>query len=735
MSGKRTESSNGVLLVLAFALLATSSNAHERPYVHSHQEILEQENVRVEGVIVSGEEDAANIPDRYRGVVIPEGGWKVQLPEDDGPPIWETPAKMYVERCTPPNVPGNGQGVQNFCGPHKPHYQEKTILWDVEETPRAVTLTTSKIRFGPFNLERRGRGGMAEGTDDFRITIWGRSAANYGMDADEEPRFLGAYSNLLPLAEEVFTLEGSEKKVVFVTAELKSIVTAIKITLQVDDEKSEFPAACGHLPTWSNNPGPLDTRCLQAGINPLALITPKWTPIGIVYEPPGNCSWSRLTNLHTVGVTASFATENTTSTHFVSDSGFAWDSEHIESTRINTNARDSSISMKVASSISIGTVGNPDCGDEPGPESEQENSGPGYGEVFILLENAPAVYWDTGDVRGVTLSPLTNPTAPYRTRRFTANQIRTGEGLPPGVTFEEEEKNAILSLSPFVVGEDGEVTFKGDNARFIELGAPDGIGAGLKLEYLQSTDMVVGSGTTLTEVVKSGVNSSTESDPVVDYTMTALQAGMQKGMEKGVKSLSGVNPLLGTLATSIVKKIEVPVFYQDQSKTSIQTTMRSSNEISRRAEDSVIQQFHIEDSNRGMNLQLLYDRIFGSFVFVDLDEGAGFVNNPMLSLLPSIVVEADEDGTLVSEISIEGEAAEILAEAGAINLNPASNNSYLSYEGRVPVRMMADVPLSTDNGQGQIKDERGLFAENAQSLYIAEDENGNAVALVWVNSN
>ena len=747
--------------------LSSTSMAHDTAYLHSHDAIGDRQLVLIDGRESTTEGDGRTIPGGYGGIVIDEMPPMVVTPTDNAPPIWSTPATLYVERCTPPDIrPGGGAGpaqpggdlpggpvggplggaggrdpLPHFCG-FKPAKNESTIWWDVDETPRAITSTTSTLRFGPFRLIRKGRGGIANGSDTYRITIAARSAAMYAADDMGNTRFVGANPNHLVIGEGEFTLTGTEERMVYVTAELPSVVSAIRITAEVDDEFSQFPAACGNLPALSSNPEALDSNCLQAGINPLAVITPRFTPIGIIYEPPGNCSWSRLAQSHAVGVTASFAAENSRSERFVSDSGFAWDREHIDSTRVTTNAKDSSLDMTVAWTSAFATryggpwdsPGREGCNNEENPPPPRQAGGPGHGEVFLLFYNAPTIYWDTGKVRGSTLSPAANPAASPGLLMLSANQIRNDVGLPNGLTFSAEEKQAILALSPFAVSDDGSVTYRHDPKRFVEIGHPRLLGQGIPYEHVFDRRYQVGTGESLTEAAKRELGSKTESDPVVKYTMKALQAGMQKGLEKGAEALGGVNPLLGELAKGIAEEVEVPLLYQDQSTTTVNVTLRSSNRIMRTADDHVTQQFFIQDTNKGMSVALLYDVLFGSFLFLELEEGAGFVSDPALSGLPSIVVNVPESEVADGVFRLAEDVGNSLMNYGTYVLNPASSNMFRSADERVPVRMMQDVWVAGDAGRSLLPIADGFFDENGQALYIAENNEGEPVALVWVNS-
>ena len=97
---------------------------------------------------------------------------------------------------------------------------ESTIRSDVEDTPRAVSSNFGKVRFGPFKLVRKGRGGIASASDTYRTTVYARSPGIYEPDQSGRAQFKGDIANLRPIAFEEFILAGTTERTVYATAEL-----------------------------------------------------------------------------------------------------------------------------------------------------------------------------------------------------------------------------------------------------------------------------------------------------------------------------------------------------------------------------------------------------------------------------------------------------------------------------------------------------------------------------------
>ena len=527
---------------------------------------------------------------------------------------WSSPATLSYYGCR------DGSG-QRRCGNNKPSSILKTIGWGTVE-PRKV-VPNAKVRFGPFHLKKSmlvfsSQGGSP--TVTYTVSVWARSPAVYGGDG----AFLGAQANLVKIAEETRQItEDNREEDIYITATLPSVFTALQLRASVDDtglalETSSYPAACSSLPPSASNPEALDAPCLQAALNPMAVVSPRWLPLSIIYEPPGNCSWANLTQQHTAGAAISVQHSTSTSTNTVKDAGFFWDQEHSDYTSEQMSASSRRTQVTVKRSGSFGTrlglplsnPGNPDCNVPTADVPPRPDAGPGRGDVFVLLKNPSLLYWDSANMTNATFSPFSSPGNAESVVVVTAHQIATGTGLPPGVSFTDEERDALLALDPFVASPTGTPPA----SRYIALDILFELGRGIAAEHTLSQEQTTNGTTTLTEHTKSK-SSSTTSDPVVDLAMKGLQFGSSQAATAGASAaLTGLGGDFAGMADDI-ETLSMPELYKDKSTTTVVTSYGKSTLLEKTDGKAVTQQFFIQDTGQGMNVGLYYDRIFGTYAF------------------------------------------------------------------------------------------------------------------------
>jgi hypothetical protein len=598
---------------------------------------------------------------------------------------WVTPATLSYQECI-------GAEPNGLCGQHSVHH-EKHVTFSTFDKRKVVP--TAKVRFGPFHLSKRSRDYSEEGVVgsgsavEYRVSVWARSPAVYGPSG-----YLGAHPGFTMLAEASATLAAKyEEKKLYVTAMLPSVFSAIQIRVTVGGVgplKSEsFPAECRDLPTSAANPEQLDAGCMQAAINPLAVLEQRYVPLAILYEPPGNCSWSNLTQKHTVGAAIGMRSSTATSSQTISDRGFFWNVEHSDFTAETEHAKSSSVQVRVTKFDSIGTTiglpfnspGDTRCNQPGAVIPERPDGGPGKGDVFVLLRNAHSLYWDTANMRGSFFFPPQRGTQ-SRMISLTAYQIQNNTGLPDGVPFfTEEEKAVILSLDPFVGGIPAHLS----EDRFVDLDTVIELGQGLPFEHSLDNQQTVEGGQTLTQATKSKTASS-ESDPAVDLTMQALAYG------GGVAASAGANKALADFPgggfAELAGTVEIsglPPLFTNQSTTNVTTTYSKSSLLSRVSDNAVTQQFFLKDTTKGLSVALYYDMLFGTYVFKPHPLGAGAVKDRALKQLPIIVGSTG------------------LEQLGSVRIEPAPRRAFHPARG----------------------------SSNPRSLYIARDATGRAVAQVW----
>ena len=659
---------------------------------------------------------------------------------------WRSPATLTVSRCiAPPNygggyggyggngLPGGYNPGPGLCG-YKPAFHRATIGWGSSEIERRRVVPSARVRFGPFTLKHSAIGDAAGYSDTYRISVWARSPGVYGADG----LFQGAQANLVKIGETSATLTGFESRQVYVTATLPGVFSALQLRASVMNKSSSYPASCGALPSSSSNPTTLDADCIQAAVNPLAVVTPRWTPLAILYEPPGNCSWSNLTQEHTAGAAIATTRTSGTSSQVISDRGFFWDKEHSDITTENSSANSRRTEVRISRIDSVGTrlglplanPGNPQC-NTPGAEIQpRDDAGPGRGDIFVLLKNASMIYWNTANLSGSTLSPVGAPNVAESMVVVTAHQIRSGTGLPPGVSFTPEERDAILGLSAYTLNADGSVSDHLSDSRFVALGQVIELGQGLALEHSLSQQMSVGGSQTLTQLTKNRVNA-TQSDPVVDLSIKALTYGGSLAASAGAaKILTALGGGFAELADK-TEGIGIPELFTDQSERTVVTSYGRTSFVEHVADSAVTQQFYLQDTSQGLSVALYFDTLFGTYVFAPHTAGAGWAYDANLQQLPVLTAAIVEQGGESDTASLPTAIQSQLNQLGAVELQPASAGSYSTTRGTTKVQPSELVYRSTGFTLEDLPSETAV-GNRTQTLYVARDTQGRAVAQLWI---
>jgi hypothetical protein len=527
---------------------------------------------------------------------------------------WSSSATLSYLACR------DGAGERR-CGNNKSSATTRTIGWDTVETRKVVP--NAKVRFGPFHLKKSvlvfGQGDGPTAT--FTVSVWARSPAVY----DGSGAFIGAQPNLVKIAEETRQIaENNREEDLYVTAKLPSVFTALQLRASVDDNSgtpqiSSNPPACGSVPQSSSDPTGLDTPCLLAALNPMAVVSPRWLPLSIVYEPPGNCSWSNLTQQHTAGAAISVQQTTSTSSNTVSDAGFFWDQTHSDYTseKVSASSRRTQVTVKRSGSfgtrlgLPLSNPGNPECNIPTATVPPRPDAGPGRGDLFVLLKNPSLLYWDDANMTNTAFSPFASPPGAAESMVLaTAHQIATGTGLPPGVSFTDEERDALLALDPFVASP----TRTPPASRFIPLDVVFELSSGVAVEHTLSQEVEVTVGQTLTQRTQSK-SSSSNSDPVVDLTMKGLKFGSSAAAGAGAgAALAALNGDFADMAGKI-GSLSLPELYKDKSTTTVVTSYGKSTLLEKTDGHAVTQQFYIQDTGQGMAVALYYDNIFGTYAF------------------------------------------------------------------------------------------------------------------------
>ena len=239
--------------------------------------------------------------------------------------------------------------------------------------------------------------------------------------------------------------------------------------------------------------------------------------------------------------------------------------------------------------------------------------------MFVLLRNASMLYWDTQNMTASAFSPVGAPGKAESTFLASAHQIRTGSGLPSDVSLTPEERDAILSLNPFTA--EGRLkNGRLDKRRFVAVGQVWDLRAGTAIENVATSQLLVAGGT-LTRATRERVQASTERDLAFSLAMKAISYGGSAAATAGVAAL-GTN-LGGDFASTADKigTISIPELFKDESTTTVTTTFSSARLLDKVSDTAITQRFYIKNNGKGISVELYYDKLFGTYVFVPRKPG------------------------------------------------------------------------------------------------------------------
>lgn len=660
-----------------------------------------------------------------------------QSPLARGASNWKSPATMTYYQCV--------AGGAVVCPPQRPGAVAKRIVWQSQAVELKKVVGSPQVRFGPFKIKQAI---VALNPETYRhrfvVSVWARSPA-----IPNSAQHKGAKPGLVKIAQNSVTLSGNQEQEMFVDAVLPGVFTAFQLRASIQNSvggveiSSKFPnlSKCEDLPSSAAEPEKLDEGCLQAAVNPLSVLKLAYLPLTILYEPPGNCSWSNLAQKHVAGTKIEARSSSTRSTRTITDSGFFWDAKHsdYESTMNSAEAR--SIELKLTNIDGISSriggshenPGNPDCNVPSVTVPPRENAGPGQGDLFVLLKNSSLLYWGAGNLQSSTFSPVRPPGPEESILRVTAHQIRTGDPviMPP---LTPEERDAILALNPF--NADGSVRGgRLDPTRFVQVGIPFQLGPGVAIEHTETSEQTSEGEQSITEELQNNT-SSTSSDPAVDLTMKGIQFGASAAADAALAgALNAISPTDFADMAGKMKGISVPTLFVDQQQTNITITYGQSNLLKKADSHAVTQQFYLQDTLHGLSIVLYFDKLYGTYVFLPYTPGAGIPKDPLLQRLPVLAWTLDgADRTQRQHKIPEGLHSRLLS-LGAARFDLAPAASYKVAKDRTKVdagiRLQKDVAsrLTFD----QLTTTKG-FGGRSQSLYVVRNRGGRPVAQLWIDA-
>lgn len=539
-------------------------------------------------------------------------------------------ATLTHTRCTDTENGTCGTSVTLF----RPRSESSSVVFAGGDLRKIVP--GARVRVGPFHLVKseRNRDDPAGTTVTYTVRLMARSPALYEPAAGGGSRFVGAQTTAREVGRATVTLRGTATQDVYVSAVLPGVFTSLYATATVGTASGSWPSGCGALPATSPSTpdalSALDNGCIQTVVTPTGVLQPAWLPVAIVYEPPGNCSWTNLTRENIAGSVQAVTQDTDTQTTVLRDQGFFWDRQHTNTWTRDIASDRRALEARVGTAITVGTrlagspqsPGNPQCSVVGATVPARPDAGPGRGDLYVLLRNPQLLAWSTGGASNVTMRPGSR----FDLRVVSALQMATGVGLGPDEVFTDGDRRALLALDPFVdpvdpfvrdaVGRVTDVRVRTSPSlasdRFVPIGVSLGTSAGYAIDYNQTQQMTLTNGQSLASATRQAVEQSSQPDPAASLALSGVQYAAT-GLATAVGSLVPV-PGFGALAGQVVGSI-FPLYTNSTTVTTV-TTLTSTTLHEQLAANSVAQQFHLQDTRVGVTVSLSYDRLFGTFVFL-----------------------------------------------------------------------------------------------------------------------
>jgi hypothetical protein len=635
------------------------------------------------------------------------------------------------------------------CNPSHP-IKTATIAWGSGTSSRRIFPSTP-VTFGPFRLVTNyvtGDNTTSIPPATFHVEVWARSPAFY----DSNGRFAAANLQLRRIGSATSVISASstnstgEQKDMFVTATLPGAISALQFRASVNStlQTSSFPGNCGDLPPVGGSAS-LDDACMQAAVNPLAIINPHIVPLAIIYEPPGNCSYAKLTQTDVVGSTMTAKETQSTTTNTLVDpdiiasayganqQNFTWQ-QSAPDTRV--------AKLTLSRSQTFGTAlsaGLPDDCKQPGASvPPRPNSGPGKGDIFLLLINQPLIYWDQGGLSNFLFGGLRGA----QLLAVPAWELMTPAGLQQletqnHVTLTTDEANAILALDPLVrlpqhfVTATGPFNYPPLPRRFIAVDQPSvSLPSGLSADFSMTRDEIVSADNyacflSSNSTITDSLGLTEKAEFFAGKTILSFAVGEAVG---GGKLADKISDSLKDLSASDLL---------GNTKTTATIGLSSCKGLQNLQENSDSQDAFLKDTNDGINVVPYYDAFFGTMAYVPLPFGMGGLMNAGLDAgvvdmkLPNFVWTVPAPIGTDARIEIPPELKSKLAAVGFASLQPVSASAHSAPRGTVK-GLLPGLQLNLESGTVSGRVAAGT-RQKAQALFLVRNEQKKPVAQLWIN--
>jgi hypothetical protein len=513
---------------------------------------------------------------------------------------------------------------------------------------KTALLASANVNFGPYSISLSNTGfspiNFGAITETFTITVRGSAP---GQVASSSPL------TLVTLGQASQTLTAGLGKTVLgsitVPVVMPSVFMDIEVVAQFSPapygrpDSSQFPTTIIYpsIPTDPNarcgrvTPGLLtDTdNCMRGAINPTGLLVPDVLPLSIVYEPPGNCSFSNLKFSASVGSAVSVTQTNSTATNtlwnYSALGGILSDSSN--TTQTITTPTSSTSAFSTTTAEAFGTEfglpdenpGNPWCNAGMPAGDRSSTNGPGLGDQFVFVVQPSILYWDTAGLTTFRLSTQQAPGAvetlaaayvdqidpnhpelrPSFMQRMTASQLQSIRGLDPFAA-------TLPTAMPLPPPDDPVATSSGaplSPLRYIPL-ARRCIGANSASETHQ--------GTTYDSSTQAAIVNGYQKIASSSGNMAARNNGLVVGAFAGLLTVAGGGG--GQAAFSNFGKatsIWDSYILKDTTTTTVTENISTNRSFLNAQTNSYAQTLFLRDQNREVAVDLYYDTFFGSIAF------------------------------------------------------------------------------------------------------------------------
>ncbi|HXI59800.1 MAG TPA: VCBS repeat-containing protein [Polyangia bacterium] len=506
---------------------------------------------------------------------------------------------------------------------------------------KTAILGSSNVTFGPYNISLHNVGSAPLSnlpvSHTFVVTVWGSTP---GQVAGSNPL------SFVKLGEVTRTLTAPIGQTVSesfnIPVVMPSVFMDIKIVAEFSPgafgrpDASQFPkvitypsTSCGAVTPGLASP---TDACMQGAVNPTGLLVPDVMPLSIIYEPPGNCSWSNLTFSATTGSAMSLTQADSKATNtlwnYSAAAGIFTGSSNTTQTIVKadtaTSVFHSTTTQAFGTSFGLPSQspGNPSCNANIPVGDTSSTNGPGVGDQFVFVVQPTFLYWDTA---GLTTFRLSTQQASGTQETLGTAFVRQIDPSRPSLRpsfmaqMTPAQLQTIRSLDPFAPAVAGASpapqTFQ-----------PQACSSGAFLSpsrYVYLGRRCLATGTSIEPTQGSAYDSTTASN-----LTNGMQTVTSSNGDQSAKNTSLVVGAFAALVTFAVgnKKDAFDNFgkassifdqyiLHDSTTTTVTENITSNPIVTNSQMNSYAQTFLVKDQNAEVDMDLYYDSFFGTIAF------------------------------------------------------------------------------------------------------------------------